>query len=143
MHNENCYSGGNNKYLNFPANMNDGRAFSEWRPEAVVNNNIRKKNNINTNWNYRKYLQQNSNSIIEANQLLACDECSTCPYFTRGETYNQNNPFLYNSYVDFSHPNGYENSDLKTLYLSRNNLQARMIVPEATQDLLLSLKRAK
>ena len=52
----NCESGSNNQYYDFPPNMNDGRNYAEWRPEAVVDATIRERYNIKTNWNYRKFL---------------------------------------------------------------------------------------
>ena len=64
-----CYNGSNNQYYNFPPFMNDGRNFTDLRPEAIINENIKSKQNINTNWKYRRYLQENSNKIIEVNQL--------------------------------------------------------------------------
>ena len=62
----NCANGGNNKFLNFPAFMADGRNFAEWMPQAVVNNNIRKREGILTNWQYRKFLQSNSSRDTDA-----------------------------------------------------------------------------
>jgi len=139
MH-RNCSTGSNNIYYDFPPDMNDGRNFAEWRPEAVINTTIRNKNNIKTNWEFRKYLQNNSNSIIKANQLLSCDECCTCPYYNT--TPSMNTPFLYASYIDNRRPFGYETSDMKAEYLSRQELEARMMVPNADQSFLLPFKRA-
>jgi hypothetical protein len=48
-----------------------------------------------------------------------------------------NSPFLYATVADKSQPYGYEDSDLKNIYLSRNDLQSRMIAPVVTQDQLL------
>ena len=70
----NCESGSNNQYYDFPPNMNDGRNYAEWRPEAVVDATIREKYNIKTNWNYRKFLQNNSDDIIQSNQLSNKEE---------------------------------------------------------------------
>ena len=136
----NCESGSNNLYYNFPPNMNDGRNYSDWQPEAVVNATIRKKHNIKTNWNYRKFLQNNSDEIVQSNQYLACDECGRCPYYNTGKI--QNIPYLFRNIFDQSKPLGYETSDLKELYLSRNDLQSRLFVPNADQSLLLSFKRS-
>ena len=97
--------------------MNDGRNYAEWRPEAVINATIREKHNIKTNWNYRKYLQNNSDEIIQSNQYLACDECGRCPYYNTGKI--QNIPYLFRNMVDEIKPFGYETSDQKELYLSR------------------------
>ncbi len=140
----NCLSGGNNKFLNFPAKMEDGRGFSEWYSEGILNKSIRDKYNIRKNWQYRQFLQNHSNEIIEANQLLSCDECSTCPYYSPNTepTYN-NTKFISDSELNIPDPYGFNNSDLKSAYLSRQELQSRMTTPILSQDLLLSLKRAK
>ena len=137
----NCESGSNNQYYNFPPNMNDGRNYAEWRPEAVVDATIRERHNIKTNWNYRKFLQNNSDEIIQSNQYLACDECGRCPYYNTGKI--QNVPYLFRNIVDQIKPFGYETSDQKELYLSRQDLQARLFVPTADQSLLLPFKRSK
>ena len=133
-----CYNGSNNQYYNYPPFMNDGRNFTYLRPEAIINENIREKQHITTNWNYRKYLQENSNKIIEVNQLMACDECSACPFYNTGKITNI--PFLYNGSQE--KPVGYETSDLKEIYLSKEMLESRMSVPALDQDVLLSFKRA-
>jgi hypothetical protein len=49
----------------------------------------------------------------------------------------RNVPFVFDSVLDSSQPFGYENSDLKNYYLSRQQLQARMIAPVITQNELL------
>ena len=43
-------------------------------------------------------------------------------------------PFLFNSVVDNAKPFGYANSDLKEIYLSREQLNARKISPAITQE---------
>ena len=133
-----CYNGSNNQYNNYPPFMNDGRNFTDLRPEAMINENIREKQHITTNWNYRKYLQENSNKLIEANQLMACDECSACPFYNTGTITNI--PFLFNGGQE--KPVGYETSDLKEIYLSKETMESRMSVPALDQDVLLSFKRA-
>jgi hypothetical protein len=44
---------------------------------------------------------------------------------------------VFASVLDNSQPFGYETSDLKNYYLSRHQLQARMISPVITQNELL------
>jgi hypothetical protein len=69
----------NNFYPNFPALMSDGRSFSNWQPTAVLNEQIRRRDNIKTNWDYRQYLQKNADSIIAFDQSTACQQTG-CPY---------------------------------------------------------------
>ena len=133
-----CYSGTNNIHFDFPPIMMDGRNYSTWQPGSQISDNIRKQAGITTNWQYRKYMIENADTIIKYNQLEACDQCSYCP--TKYGSANEgtpSTPFLYKSSVDKSQPFGYENSDLKNLYLSKYDLQCRMHTPVLTQDQLL------
>jgi hypothetical protein len=68
----------NNFYPNSPAIMSDGRAFSNWQPTAALNEQIRAREDIQTNWAYRQYLQKNATSIISFNQSTACQQTG-CP----------------------------------------------------------------
>ena len=82
-----------------------------------INQQIRKENDIKTNSQYRQFLTENADSIVKANQLEACDNCCYCPAMRTGEPIS-NTPFLYTSCMEKSQPYGYEDSDLKNLYLS-------------------------
>lgn len=124
-----CYSGSNNIHFDFPPIMNDGRNYATYIPEAVINNKIIQKNNLQTNAQYRNYLVNNTNSIIVNNQVEACDQCGFCKHQLKGNLKPNNPPFLYSSPFDSSTPFGYEESDLKNVYLSREQLQARKIAP--------------
>ena len=134
-----CYAGSNNIHFDFPPIMTDGRNYSKWQPGAQINEEIRKENNIKSNWQYRKYLTENADAIIKSNQLEACNECCYCPALRTGEQI-PNTPFLYKSCMEKSQPYGYEDSDLKNVYLTSYQLQARMVAPLITQDQLLQQK---
>ncbi len=134
-----CYSGSNIIHFDFPPIMTDGRNFSTWQPGAVVNQEIREKNRIQTNSDYRKYLMTNADSIIRMNQIEACDECCYCPSIKKTES-TPNTPFLYKSCMEKSQPYGYTDSNLKNLYLSSQQLQCRMVAPILTQEQYLSQK---
>lgn len=69
----------NNYHQDFPALMSDGRSFSNWQPTAVLNDQIRSREHLKTNWEYRQYLQKNANSIIAFDQSTACLQTG-CPY---------------------------------------------------------------
>jgi len=133
-----CLSGSNNIHFDSPPLMSDGRNFASWQPGAKLNQQLRNENNIKSNWQYRKYLQNNADFIIKYNQMEACNECSNCPV-TYGKPLDEpNKPYLYKSSVQSTQPFGYENSDLKSLYLSEYQLQCRMYTPVISQDQLLS-----
>lgn len=133
-----CYSGSNNIHFDFPPIMADGRNYATWQPGAAVSERIRQQAGIKTNWEYRKYMTQNADAIIRANQLEACDQCCACPArYGSGENV-PSTPFLYRGCTDRSQPYGYETSDLKNLYLSEQQLQCRLVTPVITQDQLLA-----
>jgi len=132
-----CYTGSNNIHFNFPPIMADGRNFASWQPGAVVNEKIRQESGIKSNWQYRKYLMENADQIIKYNQLGACEQSSGGVVNYGGEEKLNGSPFLYNSYLENSQPFGYENSDLKNTYLTRQQLQERMVTPVITQEQLI------
>mgnify|MGYP003649937933 FL=1 len=133
-----CYTGSNNIHSDFPPIMNDGRNYTNWQPGAVINESIREQAQIKSNWNYRQYLSKNADAIIKYNQMSACGECcaNTVQYGT-GSPVSNNTPYLYKSCLDETKKYGYENSDLKNLYLSDVTLQSRMITPVISQSDLL------
>ena len=135
-----CYAGSNNIYPDFPPMMQDGRNYANWQPGSVISDNLRKEAGITSNYDYRKYLVEHADNIIKFNQLQACDESSanTAKYGS-GLPVSNNTPYLFKSVRDNSQLNsyGYENSDLKNLYLTNTQLQSRMVTPVITQAELL------
>lgn len=122
-----CYSGSNNIHFNFPPIMADGRNYASWQPEAVVNRRIQKAENIHSNWKYRKYMTHNGLEIMKYNTMQSCYELGLPTHVQSDKTPSSNVPHRYESVFDTSVPGyGYCNSDLKTPYLSREQLQARM-----------------
>lgn len=127
---ENCYSASNNYNFNSPAKMADGRLWSQWQPDAVVNERIQKNEGIQTNWGYRQYLQKHGLQIMKYNNEESCYELGLNPHFNSNETPSSNVPFAFRSTFDTNKPGyGYCNSDLKTPYLSSEQLNARLISP--------------
>ena len=125
-----CYSGSNNIHFNFPPIMADGRNFAQWQPDAVVNNRIQQTEGITNNWNYRQYLQHNGLQIMSYNTTEACYELGLDPHVQTGKTPSDNVPYTFKSTFDTSRPGfGYSNSDLKNPYLSREQLNSRLISP--------------
>jgi hypothetical protein len=123
--------------------MDDGRNYATWQPGAVVNEMIRQKNNITSNSDYRQYLTHNADEVMQANLIGACDSCGFNLNLISNENNNNNDgnypkPFLFSSPWDQSQPFGYESSDLKNLYLSRHELQSRMMAPSLNQEQYLT-----
>jgi len=110
--------------------MEDGRTYASYQPEAVVNERIQQQNNINTNWKYRQFLTHNGNTIMKLNTSEACYTLGLPTHVTSNTTPSSNVPFIYKSTFDTEKPGyGYSSSDLKNPYLSRVELQARLISP--------------
>ena len=62
----------NNVYPNFPAKMQDGRVLSNtYQPESQQNDVILKRENIKSNWEYRKFLTDNAVQIMRENFVIA------------------------------------------------------------------------
>ena len=58
----------NNRYgecCGCPAHMSDARLFTNYQKSSVVNQQIRAANNIETNNQYRQYLQNNAVTILK------------------------------------------------------------------------------
>jgi hypothetical protein len=125
-----CYSGSNNIHFNYPPIMADGRNYASWQPEAVVNNRIRQQANIKSSWEYRQYLTNNAVEIMKFNNLEACNELGLDQSEQSNQVSSSNVPLLLKSTSDNTQPKyGYNNSDLKNPYLSREQLQSKMISP--------------
>jgi len=135
-----CYSGSNNIHFDFPPIMMDGRNYSNWQPGSVINENIRQEAGIKSNAEYRSYLINHADKIIKYNQIQACDQCCPCPAsYSVPQNNSSNVPYLYKSCTDASVPFGYETSDLKTQYLSRQELENRLRVPLLSQEQIMKM----
>lgn len=130
-----CYSGSNNIHFDYPPIMNDGRNFSSWSPESVINEQIIKAEGIQSNWSYRQYLQRNGEEIMNYNSASTCNYSGVNPHILYDRTPSSNVPYKFKSNFDTSTPGfGYCNSDLKNFYLTREQLNARMTAPSITPN---------
>jgi len=119
----------NNVYNDMPAIMSDGRNFASWQPEAVINTNIQNQEGIHSNWEYRQYLQRNAQDIMKFNYLNSVNASGNNPKLHSVQPC-PSSPFVFQSTHDNRAPVcGYNNSDLKSSYLTREQLNARMISP--------------
>jgi hypothetical protein len=134
----------NNKYASFPPLMSDGRSITAtWQHDAVANHKLVQENNIKSNWNYRKFLTNNAANVMEqtfresSNDVGYNSRYATAPNIQSNFVSNMGPPAFYSSVEDNQRGLGHTTSDLKTSYLSRENLQARKISPVITQDELI------
>jgi hypothetical protein len=130
-----CYSGSNNIHFNTPPLMDDGRMFTQFDPSCHVNNKLKQKMNFSNNYDYRQWLIKNGNRVADLNKRSACNECSECVETAANAPTTVK--YLFKNCQDNSKPFGYESSDLKNLYLSKQALNARLKAPIITQEQLL------
>lgn len=112
------YINPNNINVPYPGIIEDGRLFTSYSPSTIVNEQIRKQNNIKTDREYRNYLQKNATTIMNYN------------FKTMGEDLGRNVPFTFH---DNSIPPGYETSIPKNAYLSREQLNSNQTRPMRSQ----------
>jgi hypothetical protein len=84
----------NNKYLDCPARMSDGRSFTDYRSSTYTDDMIRYSNNLMTSFEFRQFLTNNADQIMEINnkkmdERMSCTDCNapTMP-FERTCVYN-------------------------------------------------------
>lgn len=124
------YSGSNNTYYTMPPLMSDGRNYSSWQPESIVNDKIKQDAGINSNWKYRQYLQNNANTIMKYNSMETIYASGNNPYAVDNKVPSANVPYMFSSTHDTSKPSfGFNNTDLKQDYLTKQQNSARMISP--------------
>jgi len=77
-----CYKTSNNKYFDCPALMEDGRAFTDYRPSSYVNDLIRVENQVYDSYSYRQFLIHNGLNIIKVNDQYnqLKNGCPSCSY---------------------------------------------------------------
>jgi hypothetical protein len=103
-----------------------------WQPEAVLNNKIHTQSNINSNWKYRQYMQNNASHIMKYNSMESIYSSGNNPYSVTNNKPESKTPYMFTSLHDNSLPNynfDYYNSDLKQNFVSNQQLQARMVAP--------------
>ena len=120
----------NNRFDDFPPMMSDSRTFTNYT--ANINEEIRQKYDIKTNWEYRNYLTNNSDEVIEFNQTSACNELMN--------GYNRKAC----KFSDISKPvDNSKYSDLKKEYVAREELQKRLVSSEVPQYKMLKFNNKR
>jgi hypothetical protein len=119
----------NNQYTKFPPNTQDGRnVLQAWYPGSIPHEELLKQENIQSNWQYRKYMTSNGNEIRKEMLQNALRDVD---YKTSAFSSPQ---------PGGTQPISFESSslsDLKSSYLTRKELQSKMVVPSLTQAQLL------
>jgi hypothetical protein len=128
-----------NLYKDFPPMMSDGRVIvASWQPEAVLNNHLLQMSGVTTNWQYRQYLTHNANGIMRQDLAETMNDIGYISRYAEAPKTPYTPPYTYKSYLDKTNVPGYEQTDLKELYFSKEELNARKVAPAITQDELIS-----
>ena len=141
----NCNKTSNNKYFDCPARMDDGRTFTDYRSSSQVDDMIRYSNNVMSSYEYRQFLINNADNIMNINNQyifnkVGCESCNseTIPFKTKCDinsdfsvcnTINSNGIGIYNSVSDL------ENfSEIKNLKKNENGFPEYNAPPAFSRD---------
>jgi hypothetical protein len=113
------YVTANNIAIPYPGIIQDGRFFTDYSPNAVLNDSIKLQNGIVTNTKYKEYLTKNATRIMSYNFN------TTGTTQDLGRTY----PYTFSDVNDKTIPPGYETSLPKNMYLTREQLNANQTRP--------------
>lgn len=106
-----------------------------WNPDSLNNKKILANSGIQTNWNYRQYMQKNANQIMKYNTMQSIYTSGNNPYTLQNTEQTNTSPFLYNSVHDSNNPSyGYRNSDLKQDYMTKEQMRSRMVAPSISTE---------
>ena len=119
----------------FPAMMSDGSLYTDWLSSSQKEGNIKKEHNIKDNYEYRQWLTNNAKSVMTQNKSEAYSDCGLT--YTPINMPISNNKYIFRDCNDIRRPFGYETSDLKSIYTSRQELQERLDAPIMNQEQLL------
>jgi hypothetical protein len=102
---------------------------------GLTNKKIIDDAGIQTNWQYRQYIQKNANDIMKYNTMQSIQASGNNPYTLLNTKPVQNTPYLYNSVHDTSiPPYGFKNSDLKQNYMTKEQMKSRMVSPSISTN---------
>ena len=109
--------------------MEDGRILKTYQlDQDLLNNNLLKDKYIKTNQGYRDFLKKNADTIIEKNSVNTLMLTGT-PTLFNNKNEISNTPYIFEDLNDKQQPYGYEQSNLKNYYLTRESLDARLHEP--------------
>lgn len=123
----------NNQYPSFPPLMSDGRSIlASYQPEPIMNEYLLKETGVKSNWEYRRYLTTYGKNIMKYNFTQSATDAGYVKRYTDLNLDNSktvySTPYRFTS-MNQPPPANYNTSDLKELYLSREQLNARLMNP--------------
>lgn len=119
----------NNQYKRFPPKMSDSRSIVASSQPISVNDFYLNKES--TNWGYREFLSKNAVKVQNEQMYNALNDIGYYKRFVSPKIPETSaSGFTFSSLFDSSKPFGYQNSDLKQSYLSKEQLNARLMMPK-------------
>jgi hypothetical protein len=96
-----CYKTSNNKFMDCPPRMADGRHFTDFRPNCHINNLLRADNEIGNSFQYRLFLSENAETLMDKNREIACSKncCTPCASSALGVEGFNNGTMLPEKYI--------------------------------------------
>jgi hypothetical protein len=119
MFNYTMWATQNNQSVNMPGVVSDGRLFTNYNADSIVTELTKQMNGLKSNEEYRRFLVQNTEAIMKQNYNQMAQENRTS---YAHEQFDYGHPHLYNSIQEDTKPHGYEDTEVKQMYLSRQQL---------------------
>lgn len=96
-----CYKTSDNKFMDCPPRMADGRHFTDYRPNCHTNNLLRADNEIGNSFQYRSFLAENASTLMDKNREIACSKncCTPCASSPLGVEGFNNGTMLPEKYI--------------------------------------------
>ena len=117
------------QYNNMP-NQENGLNYATWRPDALENNNLLVQENINSNWKYRRFLQNNAKIIIPLNNEIELEGKFNHDYYDKSKLVD--NVITYDNCLDFRDHKIMPYSDLKMNFIKKYEEECRSVCPKLT-----------
>ena len=114
----------NNIYESQPALMSDGRQNCSWLSEAIVDDKFKHLSGSTSNWEYRNYLTSNAINIMSNN--MKNEMMNNVNNISPVDRSIVSTPYNYNGINDNTSIRNNFGSDLKQIYLTRQQLQSKM-----------------
>ena len=128
----------NNVYPFYPPLMSDGRALvATDQSETILNNDLLKTAGVKTNWDYRKFLTDNSLEIERINRYESFNDVGYYKRFASvpSQTTDSQNDSFQEKRTYGQDPN------LQELYMSRQELNSQIFAPTVTDEYLRNLSK--
>jgi len=125
----------NSIHTGFPALSDDGNLYTNWSGAASMNEDLKKSAGVTSNYSYRQWLTNNAIKVINSN--LGSAALDGCGHMLNFNPVRESDKYIFDGTDDISRPFGYEDSDLKNLYLNETMLQSRMFAPIMTQHQMI------